>query len=138
METSLVHGLAEMLATGGVGVWSSSAYASSAVGIYDGPVGLDTVEGVGIATYPVSDPVDSRSVVGVQITFRSATKATLRDRAEATFDLLHALWGHDLDGLRVVQMLRQSSTELGLDERGAFLRTDNYYAHVNHPTTNRP
>lgn len=140
METALVRGIAAMLGTAAVGTWSTTTpYTAAQVGIYDGPIGSGTVEGIGLATYPVSDAVDSRSVVGIQLTFRSASKAALRDRAEAAFDLLHALWGVTLTtGLRVDHMLRQSSADLGIDENGAYLRTDNYYVTTNHPTPNRP
>jgi len=139
METELVHGLAAMLADAGIGTWSLTIpYTTSQVGIFDGKIPDDTVEGIGLATYPVSDPVGSESIIGVQISLRSASKAAIRDRAEAIFGVLHALWGHSLaDGPRIDHMVRQSSADLGPDEAGAFRRTDNYYVRLNNPTTNR-
>ena len=139
METALIRGLAAALAAAGIGAWSTTvAYAPSVVGIYDGPIGSDTVEGIGIETYAVQDAVDSRSIVGVQFTMRSATRSALRDRAEAVFVLFHAAWGPSFGGVRVAQMLRQSSADLGMSESGAYLRVDNYYLTVNRPTPNRP
>jgi hypothetical protein len=139
METSLLHGIAAMLATANVGTWSTTtAYTHSQVGIYDGPIPDDTLEGVGLATYPVNDPVTSESTIGVQVTFRSVSKAGIRDRAESVFNTLHALWGHSLAaGPRIDHMMRRSSADLGTDEAGAFRRTDNYYVTVNNPTPNR-
>ena len=139
IETALVHGIAALIAGAGAAVWSTTtAYTASQVGIYDGVIPEDTLEGIGLATYPVDDPVHSTSTIGVQITLRSVSKATVRDRAEAIFDTLHAMWGHELPGLRVEHLLRRSSADLGPDDKGAFRRTDNYYAIVNHPTANRP
>lgn len=140
METALIHGIASLLDSNGVGTWSTTvAYPAADVGIYDGRIGAQTVEGVGLVVYPVSDPVTSDSVVGIQITIRSATQAGVRDRGEAIFDTLHALWGYQIpSGPRIDHMLRRSSADLGIDENGAYLRTDNYYLTVNHPTPNRP
>ena len=138
VETQLVHGIAGQLAAASIGTWSLTvAYTKTQVGIYDGPIGTTTPEGIGLATYPVSDPVDTESIIGLQITLRSKTKAALRDRAEAIFQQLHAAWGLQLDGLRIDQLTRESSADLGIDEAGAYLRTDNYYATLNHPTPNR-
>lgn len=139
IETTLIRGIAALIAESGAGVWSTTtAYAASQVGIYDGTIPEDTIEGIGLAAYPVDDPVHSTSTIGVQVTFRSTSKAALRDRAETVFDALHAMWGRDLGTLRLEHLLRRSSADLGIDEQGAFRRTDNYYAIVNHPTANRP
>lgn len=140
IESALIAGTGAALQTAGAGVWltGTATLTPGQVGIYDGRILPDTIEGIGLATYPVADPVDSRSIVGLQITFRSASKATLRDRAELVFDTLHAAWGITLGGIRVTHILRQSSADLGIDEAGAHLRTDNYYLTVNHPTPNRP
>lgn len=139
IETLLVEGIATHLAANSIGTWSTTvAYTATQVGIYDGQIGTDTAEGVGLATYPVTDQVDSDTVTGLQITFRSATRADLRDRAEAVFDLLHAKWGLQLPSLRVTHMLRRSSADLGRDDLGRWIRTDNYYVNLNHPTPNRP
>lgn len=138
VETLLVRGVAQALATAGVGTWSTTTpYTASQTGIYDGPVGSTTPEGVGLATYPVSDPVDSEATIGLQVTIRSATKAALRDRAELIFTTLHAAWGLQLSGLRIDQALRRSSADLGTDDAGRYLRTDNYYIQCNQPTPNR-
>ncbi len=139
METQLVHGIATLLASNSVGVWSTTtAYTAGQVGIYDGTIPDDSLTGVGLATYPVSDPVDSGSIIGLQVSFRAPSKAAVRDLAEDAFGVLHALWGHSLaDGPRIDHMLRQSSADLGIDEAGAFRRTDNYYIRLNNPTTNR-
>lgn len=139
METALVHGLAGLLAAAGIGTWSLTVpYTEGQVGIFYGLIPDDTVEAIGLATYPVSDPVGSESIIGVQVALRSASKADLCDRAEAIFGTLHGLWGHSLaDGPRIDHMLRQSSADLGIDEAGAVRRTDNYYVRLNNPTTNR-
>ena len=129
IETRLIEGIAAHLAANSIGAYSKTvAYTPTQVGIYDGQIGTATQEGIGLATYPVADNVDSESVVGLQVTFRSATKATLRDRAEATFDLLHAKWGLTFpapNSLRVTHMLRRSSADLGRDDLGRWIRTDN-------------
>jgi len=139
IETQIVEGVTALLAANNIGTWSkTTAYTSSQVGIYDGPLGSDTSEAVGLTAYPVSDQVDSETVLGLQIMFRSATKAGLRDRAETVFNLLHARWGLQLSTVRITHMLRRSSSDLGRDDAGRWLRSDNYYLNLNHPTANRP
>lgn len=139
VETDLVRGIALRLATDGVGAWSlTTPYTSGQVGIYEDEPGPEVVEAVTIATYPVADPVHDTSVVGVQIQIRSATAAGVRDRADAIFASLHATWGLTFGSCRAQQILRRSSTTprphtLG----GPLVRTDNYYATIHHPTTNR-
>lgn len=140
METALLRGVAAALATAGIGTWSLTVpYLTTQVGIYDGPPGAGTVEAVGLTLYTVADPVSSHSVIGLQVLLRSATKAGVRDRAEQVFNRCHAAWGWQLPaGPRIDQMMRTSSADLGIDEAGAFRRTDNYYMTLNHPTGNRP
>lgn len=139
VETLIVEGIAALLATNSIGTWSkTTAYTASQVGIYDGPIGSDTAEAVGLTLYPVADQVDSESVIGLQVMFQSASKATLRNRAEAVFNLLHASWGLQLPQVRITHLLRRSSSDLGRDDAGRWLRSDNYYLNLNRPTANRP
>ncbi len=140
IESSLISGVGTILQAAGAGTWltGTAVLTAGQVGIFDGRILAETIEGIGLATYPVADAVDSRSVIGLQVTFRSASKATLRNRAELVFETLHAAWGITVSGIRVTHILRQSSADLGIDEAGAHLRTDNYYLTVNRPTNNRP
>lgn len=138
-ETLLVRGIAQALDDAGIGVWSTTVpYTAGQVGIYDGPIPEDLPDGIGLDTYPVADAVDSTSRIGLQVRLRSSNKATLRDRAEAVFEALHASWGSVYGTIRVGQLLRRSAADLGRHpETGAWERTDNYYADINRPTANR-
>lgn len=139
VETKVLEGIAALLAANSIGTWSkTTAYTPTQVGIYDGPIGSDTPEAIGLTLYPVSDPVDSESIIGLQIMFQSASKSTLRDRAETVFNLLHASWGLQLPQVRITHLLRRSSSDLGRDDAGRWLRSDNYYLNLNRPTANRP
>lgn len=139
VETDLVRGLAQRLATAGIGTWSLvTAYTPGQVGIYEDEPGPDVVEAITIATYPVADPVDATSVIGIQFRIRSASAATIRDRADAIFGSIHALWGVTFGACRAQQILRRSaSTPAPRTPGGPLIRTDNYYATIHHPTTNR-
>lgn len=139
IESDLVRGIAARLHTAGIGVWSqTTAYTAAQVGIYEDEPGPDVVEAITLTTYPVADPVANTSTVGVQVTVRSATADTLRDRCDAIFAALHALWGVTLGGCRVQHLLRRSgTTPQPRDIGGPLIRTDNYYALIHHPSAHR-
>lgn len=132
METQLLHSIAAALAAAGVGVWSPTAALRKAdVGIFDGPVS-GNVEAVGLLLYPVDDPIGGDSTIGLQVTFRSATRAAARDRAERVFDTMHGAWGWTpAGGPRITLAARTFSADLGTDEAGAYRRSDNYYLTIN-------
>lgn len=139
IETDLVRGIAARLHTAGIGVWSqATAYTAAQVGIYEDEPGPDVVEAITITTYPVADPVANTSTVGVQVLIRSATANSIRLRADAIFESLHAAWGVTFGTCRVQQILRRSgSTPSPRSQGGPLVRTDNYYALIHHPSTHR-
>ena len=139
METDLIRGIAAYLGAAGIGTWSTTTpYTSSQVGIYDGPIPQDLLEGIGLETYPVQDPVGSESWIGLQVRFRSASNSTIRDRAEAVFTELHAAWQATFGGVKASQVLRRSAAGLGRHpDTGAWERSDSYHILINRPTANR-
>lgn len=139
VETDLLHGIAQALDDASIGVWSTTtAYTVGQVGIYVDEPNPQAAEAITLTAYPVADPVANTSTVGVQVTVRSATADALRDRCDAIFAALHALWGVTLGGCRVQHLLRRSgTTPQPRDIGGPLIRTDNYYALIHHPSAHR-
>jgi hypothetical protein len=139
--SSLLTGLGEQLAAAGAGTWrTTGAYTDGETAIVLGrtPEGPDRV--IALASYPVDDdPQIPVSVLGVQVRCRgTADPRVADDLADSVFDLWHGAMNVLVGDVRVVQILRQSSTPLGQDQSGRWERSDNYYFTVQRPGRNRP
>ncbi|MBK9156791.1 MAG: hypothetical protein IPM11_01445 [Micropruina sp.] len=138
MENDLLKGLAQLLATAGLGHYSATtAYPPDAVGIFLTDAPETHPEAITLASYGVSDDVDPDSTIGVQVRFRSASATACSDRASALFATLHARWSLTVNGVRIEQVLRRNSAPLGANNQGLFERVDSYYVDVHYPTTHR-
>jgi len=134
--TGLITGLAELLATSGVGVWRpDGGYDAADVAIVAGP-SLPQAPDQVICLTPYVLPGDlpgmTETTVGVQVRCRgTADPRVAEDLADAVRDQLHGLSGVDLGGVPVSQMWRQSGTPIGPDGNHRALRLDNYYVQAN-------
>lgn len=90
-----------------------------------------TGTGIGVTFYDVDPPAGTTDeIVGVQLTIRDAatndSRATL-NLSEQVFNILHnqtvTTWGE----IPIHRVWRNSSADLGRDEDGAYVRSDNYY-----------
>jgi hypothetical protein len=138
--TSLLTGLAQHLAGGGIGTWRATGTytsAETAITIRAAPPSPDRV--VVLAAYPVrSAPGTVDITTGVQIRTRAgADPRDCDDLADAIFDLLDSAGGLVLGGIHVTQIYRQSYASLGRDQRSRWERSDNYYLDAVRPTAHR-
>ena len=137
MEHQVAAAIAHLLDAADVGDYSpSTPYAAGQVGIFTAPGPYDVPESIQIATYPVTDDLDADSILGVQLTIRSATRTALLSRCDAAFAVLHARYAVTVDAVRLSSIERRSAADLGLDGT-LHARTENYYVRLSHPTTNR-
>lgn len=90
-----------------------------------------TGTGIGVVFYDVDPPAGSTDeIVGVQLTIRDAARKDSRKTlalSEAVFDILHNQTVTVWDGIPIHRVWRNSSADLGRDEDGAHVRSDNYY-----------
>lgn len=140
-ETSLLTGIAQMLAGAGVGVWrSTGAYTATETGIVFDVIPQAPDQAITLTDYPVSDdPTLSDSVIGVQVRTRwgGQDPRPVKDLDGAVFDALHGLESVTLGGVHVVSMVRRSGVSLGQDTSNRWMRSSNYYATVWRPSPNR-
>lgn len=139
--TSLITGLAELLAAGGVGVWrpTGPAYTDAEIGILMRAIPQQPDRVITLAPYPVASPVGLADYVqGVQVRCRGTTDPRVcEDLGDAVFDLLDSASRLTLGGVSVVQIYRQSHTSLGQDGNGRWESSSNYYVEAMRATTNR-
>ena len=140
-ESDLLTGLAQLLASAGIGVWRESAYTAAETGITLDKVPATPDAVVTLSDYTVSDdPTLSDSVIGVQIRTRRAgvDPRPVKDLDGAIFNLIHGMPATTLPGgVRVVSCFRRSGASLGQDANGRWQRSSNFYLQVHRPSTNR-
>lgn len=138
--TDLAAGIAVHLDAAGVGVWRpNGGYADTDTAIVMKAMPQQPHRCIALTAYAnLDDPLLPLGQVAVQFRCRGTDPRHPDDDADAIFDLLHATNHLLLGGLRVVQMFRQSSAQLGQDSTGRWERADNYYATVQQPTSHRP
>lgn len=139
--TDLLTGLAEYLALEGAGVWEPSGtyddFQATAITLAGTITSPDRV--IALQAYPLTDdPTLSDSMIGLQVRCRGTEDPRDVDTiGDTVFDKLHGLWGADLNGVRLVQALRQSSVPFGRDDNGRWQRVDNYHLTVHYPSQQR-
>lgn len=141
-DTALRAGVAQLLATAGVGTWSpTTGFTSSQVAIVDGDLPPTPENAIGLMSYGVSDdPLLSDSVIGLQVQARAAgadPRATAKLSGKV-FDELHGLTNVVLPGgVFLVQCYRQSWLSIGQDENNRWREKSNFYATVHRPSKYR-
>lgn len=93
-----------------------------------------TGTGIGVVFYDVDPPAGTTDeTVGMQLTIRDAarndSRATL-NLSEQVFDLLHEQTLTQWGDIPVNRVWRNSSADMGRDEDGAYVRSDNYYVRL--------
>lgn len=141
--SDLLHGLAELLATTGVGAWRpTGVYTADETAITIGAMPPEPEQVICLASYPVTDMVGLADVtVGVQVRTRAGPDPRdVQDLDEAVYDQLHGLTQTTFGAAHVVQCYRRSSAALGQARDGTdrWERVSNYYLDAIHPTTHRP
>ena len=139
---NLLTGLAQDLATAGIGTWKTSGvYTITQTGIILGniPQGPDRI--ITLTAYSVSDsPSLSDSTIGVQARCRwgGQDPRLVDDLADLIYQRWHGMTAVTLTGgVYVVQSLRNSHTTLGQDTNSRWMSASNYYLEVHLPSTNR-
>lgn len=134
--TSLLTGLAELLADEGVGVWRpTGVYTTGEVGITVTAVPDTPDQIIALTPYDVDSTSGTQDLVqGVQMRFRAGPDPrTVIDREDRVFELLHMRAHTRLGGVLVNLMWRQSQAWIGADGRGRQELTANYYLRVSRP-----
>lgn len=139
--TDLLTGLAELLASKGIGVWSpDAAYTAAQTGIVLDVVPQSPAAVIVLSGYSVTDhPTQADTVTGVQIRTRTNSQdpRPTDDLADDIFDELHGLHDVVIGGISVQQIRRTSWTPLGPDRGQRHERSDNYYLETWRPGPNR-
>jgi len=139
---NLLTGLAQDLATAGIGTWKTSGvYTITQTGIILGniPQGPDRI--ITLTAYSVSDsPSLSDSTIGVQVRCRwgGQDPRPVNDLSDLIYQRWHGMTAVTLTGgVYVVQSLLNSAVGLGQDENARWANASNYYMSVHLPSTNR-
>jgi hypothetical protein len=133
--SSLLDGLAALLAAEGVGVFRPDAVIDEQeTGIFRGvmPAAPDTA--LGLTAYPVEDTHLTDTTTGVQIRMRAGRDPdAVDDLADAVWTVLHGREHYDAGGVHVELSWRQSQAWIGQDEHGRMELTSNYYLRTTRP-----
>lgn len=134
----LLTGLAELLDTAGVGVWSPSAAPGAtdvAICLIVLPQSPERI--ICLTDYPVSaDPRLTDAVIGIQVRVRGTDDpAVASDLRDAVYDAIQGqsitTLGTAPNAVVVSSIAWQSEVPLGPDGLGRYERTINYYVRVN-------
>lgn len=136
----LLNGLAQYLDDAGVGTYRpAGAYAEGETAIVFAAMPPDPDRAIVLSDYPVTDdPSLSDSVIGIQIRTRGGVDPhDVTSISDALFDLLHGANAISFGPVHVVEIFRNSGIPMGRDENNRWEHSDNYYATVHRPSTNR-
>jgi hypothetical protein len=136
----LLTGLAEHLATAGIGTWRAddTAYVAGETAIIIRGIPQTPDRLITLAPYPV-DSSAFRGLADHQLAVQARVRGTQDPRvcdsiADAIYDLLDSVTRLTLGGIAVVQIWRQSYTSLGQDSNGRWEASHNYYLDTMRPT----
>lgn len=127
--SSLLDGIANLLAEAGVGVFRpDQVIADPDTGIFRGVMPDSPQRAIGITAYPVADDDTTNSVTGVQFRMRAGRDPdAIDDLADAVFDELHNRRQYRVGGIYVAVSWRQSQAWIGQDAHGRMELTSNFY-----------
>ncbi|MEU1141777.1 minor capsid protein [Streptomyces sp. NPDC005885] len=127
--SSLLDGIAALLAEAGVGVWRPDGVIEDPdTGIFRGVMPDTPDRAVGLTAYPVTDDDTTNAATGVQARMRAGRHPdAIDDLADAVWDVLHNRQHYDLNGVHVSLSWRQSQAWIGQDAQGRMELTSNYY-----------
>lgn len=139
-EMDLLTGLATLLGSVSIGVYKTTAYAPTDIGITFGGLAQVPTQQIALTTYPVrDDPAPSNdSVVGVQVMLRGdETLASVKNLSGAIFNQFEGLTNRWFGQMFVPLMWRQTGRLDGKDSNNRWLSVESYYAMVNWPALYR-
>jgi len=125
----LLNGLAELLASEGVGVWRpDDVIEAGEVGLFRGVVPDEPDTAIGITDYPVEDDDTTNAITAVQFRMRAGRDPNvIGDLADSVFNLLHNRRQYRVGDLYIALSWRQSQAWIGQDAQGRMELTSNYY-----------
>lgn len=134
--SSIVTGLAELLASAGLGVYRpDGVYEADETGIFLHRLPESPDRAYAITPYPVEDTGLTDVTDGVQIRMRAGPDPIeVLDMADAVRDLLHMREDTVVGGVRLSLIWRQSQAPMGQDQHGREELTSNFYARSNRPS----
>lgn len=138
----LLHGLAQLLAADGVGVYrDTGVYADTETGIVIGTVPQNPPAVVALIPYPLTDdPTLSDSVQGLQLRFRvdGSDPRDVTDLSDLAFNSLQGRGAVDLSPTaRLLLAERRSGIPLGEDANGRPEWADTYQLTLHRPSRHR-
>jgi hypothetical protein len=127
--SSLLDGIASLLADSGVGVWRpDDVIQDPDTGIFRGVMPDEPSRALALTAYPVADDDTTDAITGVQIRMRAGRDPdAVDDLADAVFEVLHQRRQYRLGGLYVALSWRQSQAWIGQDTQGRMELTANFY-----------
>ncbi|MCX4575606.1 minor capsid protein [Streptomyces sp. NBC_01571] len=127
--SSLLDGIAGLLAEAGVGVFTPDAVVQDPdTGIFRGVMPDSPERALGITAYPVTDDDTTNAITAVQIRMRAGRDPDAIDNlADVVFDELHNRRQYRIGGIFVALSWRQSQAWIGQDAQKRMELTSNYY-----------
>lgn len=137
-SSDLLLGLAELLATAGVGIYHEDApYGPDDTAIFLRSMPDAPDRAICLTPYAVDDDVTTDAVTGVQVRCRAGVDPTaVLDLGDDALALLHNRRGYWLRSVFVAVSWRQSEVLLGQDAHGRDERTSNFYFRTTRPLPN--
>lgn len=142
--TDLLEGVAELLATAGVGQWRPDGppYDQGETAIVIGAMPPDPARIILLAAYPVEDNIAlAHATVGLQVRTRAGPDPRdVQDLDDEVYEQLQGLTQTTFGTCHVKQMWRRSATSLGQARDGTdrWEQSSNFYAEATHATVHRP
>lgn len=127
--SSLLDGIAGLLAEAGVGVFDPGGVVSDPdTGIFRGVIPDQPDRALGLTAYPVEDSEHTDAITGVQIRMRAGRDPdAIDDMADNVFAALHNRQHYECGGIHVALSWRQSQAWIGQDAHGRMELTSNFY-----------
>jgi hypothetical protein len=127
--SSLLDGIAGLLAEAGVGVWRPDGVIEDPdTGIFRGVTPDKPDRAIGLTAYPVADDDSANAVTGMQARMRAGRDPNaIDDLADAVWDVLHNRRQYRVGDIYVALSWRQSQAWIGQDTQGRMELTSNFY-----------
>ncbi|MEU9921869.1 minor capsid protein [Streptomyces griseoluteus] len=128
--SSLLDGIASLLAEAGVGAWRPDGVLQDGeTGIFRATMPDAPDQALALTAYPVTDDDTTDAITGVQVRMRASPDDVdaIDDMADLVFDALHNRQHWKAGGVHVALSWRESQAWIGQDTHGRMELTANYY-----------
>lgn len=140
-EYRFLTALGEYLGSQTVGRWiTTGTYQATDTAISIDALPSTPDKAIAMTAYPVEDDgAGTGTTLGVQFRIRGKPNDRLSDKdiMSRLFDALHGLTHHDLGGIPIIRVWRQSGAPLGPDGNNRQEHTQNYYFQLVRTGTHR-